>query len=137
MPPTTTITSSTLPDPHADRRTDVRVDVHCPVTIVASGQKRRARIVDLSCGGARIWYESSRMSVPIGAHRVRIEHKGLDPVEMIALPVWRSRFSYGVRFLLVGEVERLAIAEMMDQPMVERKPRRRSRKRKSPSDVAA
>ena len=98
-----------------DRRTEHRVRCDCPVTIVVDGSKRRGRIVDLSCGGARIGYENSRMKPPRGPHRLCIEAGDLEPVEVVAMPTWHARFSYGVRFLLTDEMERLAVAELIDQ----------------------
>lgn len=104
-----------MPNTTENRRQDQRVPFDCPITISAGGPKRRGRILDLSCSGARIAYENSRMQVPVSAHRVRIEPPGAEPVEVLAMPVWRTRFSYGVRFLLVDDLERLAVAELMDR----------------------
>lgn len=104
-----------MPRSFEERRDDVRFAFDCPVTISTGGAKRRARVVDLSCGGARIGYMNSRMVVPSGAHRLRIEPDGEAPIELVALPVWKTRFSYGVKFVLAGEMERLAVAELMDR----------------------
>ena len=104
-----------MPTLSDERRQDMRLPLSYPVTICAAGRKRRARTIDLSVSGARIGYENSQIDVPAGAHRLRIQVAAGEDVEVVALPVWRSRFSYGVKFLLTTEMERLAVAEIMDR----------------------
>jgi PilZ domain len=114
------------PTPHsrrryqdADRRTDPRFHVRIPVLVQAEGTKRMRRTVDISCGGARIAYDpTSRCRPPLGP--VRLEFRspsGGDPVEIVGLTMWRSPDSYGVKFIVADELERLAVAELIDQGM--------------------
>ncbi len=103
-----------MPSTRDEQRMDVRIAFDQPVIIYVDGRKRGARAVDLSCGGARINYESSHVPVPSRAHRLRFARPDGESVEVVVMPVWRTRFSYGVRFLLADDMERLAIAELMD-----------------------
>ena len=104
-----------LPLSRDDRRADARYHVRVPVVIHADGVKRLRRTVDLSCSGARIAYDPvGRHAPPDGPARVEIRRDFADPIQLIGVPMWRSSDSYGLKFLVSSEMDRLAIAELID-----------------------
>ncbi|MCA9618363.1 MAG: PilZ domain-containing protein [Myxococcales bacterium] len=99
---------------HDERRRDPRVHLRLPVLIEAGGRKRLRRTVDISCGGARIAFDGGRLSQPHGPIRLSFRRPSAPPLELVGIVVWHSPGSYGVRFLVADELQRLAVAELID-----------------------
>jgi hypothetical protein len=71
------------------------------------------RTVDLSCGGARVTNDP-QSPPPEGPVRLIFRPPGRKPVEVVAMPMWSSTDSLGVKFIIADDMERLAVAELID-----------------------
>ena len=98
-----------------NRRQDPRFKVRYPVTVHSDGVKQHGRTIDLSCSGARIATICDRVAPPEGPVRVQI-----GPLELLGVTAWTSKANYGVRFLIMSDVERLTLAELLDEGLARR-----------------
>lgn len=76
-----------------------------------------ARIADLSCSGARLerrpdqpWQHSRACTLVVEIDRVDAE-----PLKLLAIPMWFTPNALGVKFLLLDDMDRLALAEIIDE----------------------
>lgn len=104
-----------------NQRGDDRFPVsgHCNLRGVA-WKGEPARITDLSCGGARLEHRSEQpWRVPRnGTFVIELPRQDTDPLRLFALPIWSNGNALGVKFLLVDDMDRLALAEIIDESSV-------------------
>ncbi|MBW2529156.1 MAG: hypothetical protein JRI23_33580 [Deltaproteobacteria bacterium] len=84
-----------------------------PVVAYQDGMARRVRAVDLSCSGALFQRQSTRY--PPMIQRVELDLGGEAPVRGVARTVWAQGDLHAVRFVELGDVDRLEIAEHIDR----------------------
>jgi hypothetical protein len=83
------------------------------VFIAAGGDTTLTTTVDLSCSGARIAYDPGEETLPQGPLRMSFCCDD-QSVHLLGLPVWHGPGVYGVRFLVMTDVDRLCVAELLD-----------------------
>jgi len=107
--------------PVQERRGEWRTKLDVPCVALLHGQRRRCRLIDLSCGGAAIAYDGREP--PEGVHTVHLATRG-GSFRVLARTVWRERDRHGVCFLALDAGDRVQIAEALDGMLAVR---RRSR----------
>jgi hypothetical protein len=100
-----------------NQRTDRRHLVNVESSFRGVPTRTRARIADLSCSGARLehrpdkpWKASTQRTLVI-----ELEREEAPPLRLFALPVWSTPHALGVKFLLLDDMDRLALAEIIDE----------------------
>ncbi len=101
--------------PGAERRRDPRSYVRQAVTVEADGRQRLCRTIEMSCGGARIAYDARRWSPPAGPYLLAFDRGQAGPLQVTGVLAWQLPHCFGVQFLQTSDVERLAIAEIIDR----------------------
>lgn len=99
---------------HPPDQGERRVALRYPIKIQCGGRKRYHRCIDLSPHGARLAREDD-WPVPDEPIRLCFEHHLDHPKEVVAVKVGASRAAVELRFLLLSDVDRLDIAEMLDR----------------------
>ncbi len=98
-----------------DRREDVRVDVGCRMRVFRDGRSRTVRLRNMSCRGALAEY--GQPSSPAMLHRAALDTGTGRTIYLLARTVWVDGEHQGLRFMGLRDVDRLAIAEFIDQNM--------------------
>ena len=104
-----------------ERRIGSRGQVDFPVSAIVDGFKHSCRAVDLSPTGMVV--ERSKSLVGRTLHMLNaleLELEGQRPIRMRARTVWSQDRYQAVRFVVMHDVDRLAIAEHLDR-MVQRR----------------
>ncbi|MEQ9321514.1 MAG: PilZ domain-containing protein [Polyangiaceae bacterium] len=96
-----------------ERRRDPRVPIDKVVVSFKGGTPKRYRIVDLSLGGVRLAHGKS--PVPNDVHTLELEFGGDKTLRVLAKTVWRDDAEHAVSFLALNDMDRLLIAELIDE----------------------
>jgi hypothetical protein len=99
-----------------DRRTTVRAQVDLPLSVHVDGFWHPCRALDLSTSGL-VAELSPRLGARelVGLPALELRLGEGRPVRARARPVWARGRLTAVRFVLIHDVDRLTIAEHMDQ----------------------
>ena len=99
------------------RRTTVRAQTDLVVEVLTDGVMFPCRAVDISTDGAVIECHPRFLErAPRLLHWLRIHVPGqAEAVVVLARPAWRVGRSQAFRFVKVDELDRLTLAETMDQ----------------------
>ncbi len=96
-----------------DRRNGgARVLTDCPLTAYRGGAPQQFRAVDLSGTGALVQRRSADREPPV-IHAIELSVKGRR-LRTLARTVWANEQQHGVRFIDLGDADRLEIAEHLD-----------------------
>jgi len=101
------------PSDEGERRRDPRIPIDKVVVSFKGGTPKRYRIVDLSLGGVRL--EHGKSPVPEDVHTLELEFGGDRTLRVLAKTVWRDDEQHAVSFLALNDVDRLLIAELIDE----------------------
>jgi len=98
---------------HERRHGGARLSSDLAMTSYRDGYAKACRAVDLSASGALIRRISGHE--PPMVQRLEL-HLGRDePIECLARTVWSNEELHAVRFVGLGDVDRLEIAEYLDE----------------------
>ena len=84
-----------------------------PVIAYQDGMAHRVRAVDLSCGGALIQRRSTRQ--PPMVQRLELCLGEGAPIRGVVRTIWARGELHAVRFVELGDADRLDIAEHIDR----------------------
>ncbi len=98
----------------AERRREPRLDVDLPLSLLAGTRRASARVLDLSCSGARIQLRAGTGVKPPPIHTVQIRFGHGVELRCLARTVWHAGARYAVSFMALDAVDRLRIAEQLD-----------------------
>lgn len=101
-----------------ERRGEWRVELGLPCLALVRGQRRRCTLIDLSCAGAAIAYQTGEP--PDGVHTVQLTTRG-GSLRTLARTVWRDHDRHGVSFLALDAAGRMRIAEAIDGMLATRR----------------
>lgn len=111
-----------VPQLGEERRFDLRIPMDIAVRALIKGARANYRLVDLSCSGARIERQGGAM--PPAIHTMQLHVGRRRPLRMLASVVREVQGMYAVRFLALGDVERLEVAELIDHFLSQQPPQR-------------
>ena len=101
-----------------ERRSEWRVELGLPCLALVRGQRRRCTLIDVSCAGAAIAYDTGEP--PDGVHTVKLATRG-GSLHALARTAWRDGARHGVSFLGLDAAGRMRIAEAIDGMLAARR----------------
>jgi hypothetical protein len=98
-----------------ERRTSIRIPTDLPLVARKDGHERHCRAIELTTNGALVHYPASA-SPPL-VQELELQLGDGCSLRTLARTVWSAGRLQAVRFLGLGDVDRLELAEHLDRQL--------------------